>query len=125
MPVMFGKESKQQELITNLPAFYKKIQQKYLVILFSISLFYSIFSFVHSLQFLFYVVILGRYNFHESDFPPVDRFCEWLKLVDFSKFPKSDVCLMTQLEEAPYPMSYAPIPNGAGTSIFFSLSSLR
>jgi len=68
MPSMFGKEAKQQELIANLPAIYKKIQQKH--------------------------------NFHLSDFPPVDRYREWLKLVDFAKFPKPDPRLMSQLEDA-------------------------
>lgn len=86
MPSVFGKESKQQELIANLPAVYKKIQQKY--------------------------------NFHQSDFPPVDRYREWLKVVDFSKFPKPDPRLMTLLEDAlntdipklmhQFPMEQAP-----------------
>lgn len=68
MPAVFGKESKQNELIANLPAFYKRVQQKH--------------------------------NLHQSDFPPVERFREWLKLVDFSKFPKLDQRLMAQLDEA-------------------------
>jgi len=65
---MFGKETKQKELIDQLPAFYKKIQQKY--------------------------------NFHQSDFPPVEKFREYLKLVEFSKFPKLDPRLIAQLDEA-------------------------
>eukprot|EP00026_Physarum_polycephalum_P006684 Phypoly_transcript_06735.p2 GENE.Phypoly_transcript_06735~~Phypoly_transcript_06735.p2 ORF type:complete len:202 (+),score=23.63 Phypoly_transcript_06735:1076-1681(+) len=68
MPSLFGKESKQQELIANLPAIYKKMSQKY--------------------------------NLHESDFPSVEKYREWLKLVDFAKFPKPDPRLMTLLEEA-------------------------
>jgi len=68
MPALFGKESKQAELIQNLPAIFKKIQQKH--------------------------------GFHNSDFPNVARMQEWLKLVDFTKFPKPDPRLMTLLDEA-------------------------
>jgi GTPase SAR1 family protein len=68
MPSVFGKESKQAELIAQLPTIYKQIQQKH--------------------------------GFHASDFPSVEKMREWLKIVDFAKFPKPDPRLMAQLDEA-------------------------
>lgn len=68
MPSMFGKESKQAELIKGLPEIYKKIQQKH--------------------------------GLHSSDFPPVERMREYLKLIDFAKLPKPDPRLLTLLDDA-------------------------
>lgn len=42
----------------------------------------------------------SRHGLHSSDFPSVERMREWLKLVDFAKFPKPDPRLLTILDEA-------------------------
>eukprot|EP01111_Echinosteliopsis_oligospora_P015488 TRINITY_DN6144_c0_g1_i1.p1 TRINITY_DN6144_c0_g1~~TRINITY_DN6144_c0_g1_i1.p1 ORF type:complete len:521 (+),score=139.57 TRINITY_DN6144_c0_g1_i1:59-1621(+) len=47
-----------------------------------------------------YRKVQQKFNLHPSDFPPFERYKEWLALNDFSKFPKLDPRLIAQLDDA-------------------------